>query len=79
MVPDSETVLSGPNVVHGIESSTITQCRILKPAPGLYDLPDEISSGARPTKKSKEKTVLLWSKRRFLKRLFEVKRRNNRR
>jgi hypothetical protein len=72
LTPDSETVLSGPHIVHQIESSTITKCRVLKPAPPMEDLPDEIVSATRPQKKT---TVLLWSKRRFLKRLYELKRR----
>lgn len=72
LTPDSETVLSGPLLVHQIESSTITKCRVLKAAPAMEDLPEEIVAATRPQKKI---TVLLWSKRRFLKRLYELKRR----
>ena len=69
-VPDSETILSGPSVVAHVETSDVVRCRILRPAPTLAELPDEITSASRPKKKT---TVLLWSRRRFLKRLHEIK------
>ncbi len=64
---DSEVVLSGPLAGERVdEPVTVTKVRILREP----ELPQSIMSHKRPAKKS---TALLWSRRRFLKRLYELK------
>ncbi len=68
-LPEAEVVLSGPAVVQHVLESRVVKCRILRPVV-MAELPEFVSSHQRPLKKT---TALLWSRQRFLRRLYEIK------
>ncbi len=68
-VPEVEVVLAGPRVTEQTLESRVVKCRLLRP-PVAADLPEAITSHKRPVKKA---TALLWSRQRFLRRLYEIK------
>ena len=74
-LPEAEVVLSGPAVAQHVLECRVTKCRILRPVEAT-ELPEFVSSHQRPLKKT---TALLWSRQRFLRRLFEIKKRGQKR
>jgi hypothetical protein len=68
-LPEAEVVLSGPAVAQHVLESRVVKCRILRPVIAA-ELPEFVSSHQRPLKKT---TALLWSRQRFLRRLYELK------